>query len=227
MNDDFIAQDTRLQINNFLDPQEPKITANFMENELMKLQQKISGLEQKLKTGGSGATQKANRMNNDLNPNSFPSQEQNSRLEINLSKHENDVTGRSEKESLDSHRDKSFESSKKIQKSNRRSESVAVRTSKTNFSKYEKAMSSSKKLNSGTKSIRSRHSTSRSNIMEPVKSNLKSSRITESGTKGKSYMRQTNSSVKKMRKNNNLQNKLANESTMRVGQSLRGLAHHP
>lgn len=189
----------------------------------MLLQQKIAGLEKKLTH--NGVSTKSGKAPQRL-PEEHTNISENSRLEINLSKYElNHDIAQSQPTEVDTAR---MSQSDHITRNNlivssnlhsvrsndhiiqtkkpRRSESVTVKTIRSNLPRISNDVNRSRKLNSGTKSIRSQLSSHRSvdvdnrvknTLIKNKNKELDSSRETKNS---KRYMQPTDSSVKKLNK---------------------------
>ncbi|CAI2382838.1 unnamed protein product [Moneuplotes crassus] len=197
------------------------VTTNFMENELALLQKKIAGLEQKLTNNVSKTSTGGMKFTTNEHLNDSRSKED-SRFEINLEKYEEKAQyEKSHNESISSESilksstkkqnlrvNNNFDSeitqsNSKKTKSSRRAESVCVRTSRNNLQKANSTLSAKKNPdNNMAKRLRSKKSQMQSFEKSATKiSNVKAKLDTSKEAKStKSYMRPTNSSVKKSRK---------------------------
>lgn len=178
----------KVERQNTFEGENQKITTNFMENELAMLQQKIAGLEQKLTSTTS--------QNVDMEP----KRKEKGRFEVDLQKFEQKIEQSFENslEEISDHA--SVRSKSKQEKKSRRAESVTVRSSRNNVTKLSNELGSNKKItNSSRKRLKARKPALQTFDSTSKKLNNAKSKIDTSVEikSSKSYMRPTNSSVKK------------------------------
>jgi hypothetical protein len=233
---------SRLKIGNFNEVPS-KITTNYMENELMLLQQKIAGLEKKLTNNGVSSISGRNapqRLPEELTNNS-----ENSRLEINLSKYEHnqdvvqlqptevDTTRISESGQITRNNlivNSNFHSDRSINHTNptkkpRRSESVTVKNIKSNLPHVSSGTSKSKKKISCAKSI-----TSHRSAIKSVDGNSSVRNSSKETNNSKRYMQPTGSSRNKLHKTGSklaLKAKIPISNALGNRSELRNFAKHP
>jgi len=238
--------ESRLKINSFgNDSQSSKVTPNFMENELMMLQQKIAGLEKKLTQGRMGSLSGGMRLNESEQQTKQEtcSNTNDSRLQINLDiysqnngnskEHIKELQTDRHQESFDSDTMRSHLSKTKT---NRRSESVTVPTHKAYAVKPSLNKSSSRgTIHTNISNKRSRKPINKSREQESIhKADIiiqsKPTRQSRDTRSSKRYMQQTDSSVKKAKRNASKQlltSKAAAINLSRTSFAPRSLIQHP
>ncbi|CAI2379215.1 unnamed protein product [Moneuplotes crassus] len=191
----------------------PTITTNFMGNELLLLEQKIAGLEQKL--SGCNTQKRSNSHKYTLDVQPLTTHQEYSRFEVNLEKFEGDITqGKSQNNSVTKFNFGKSNSKKKIDKernlarktksdkkfTSRRPESSGIKVSRNKVHKNYSTNPSKKNLEGCSKRLKQMQTFEKS-ASRILKSKSKVDDLREVKST-RSFKKITNSSTKNPRKSN-------------------------